>query len=123
MWSIKTLGHWLLPLLELGHRDLLCGFYRAKLTLFNEIQWEQDNYTYHLMPFDNSVLFNWPMIVLTNSYLPYEQFDIDFILKVTKATYYVNLADLNFGTNLPQASIQANLGVLLFASVGPANIS
>ena len=31
-WSVDTLGDWLLPILELGHSDLLCGFYRAKFT-------------------------------------------------------------------------------------------
>jgi len=30
--SVDTLGEWLLPILELGHSDLLCGFYRAKFT-------------------------------------------------------------------------------------------
>jgi len=32
MWSVDTLGEWLLPILELGHSDLICGFYRAKFT-------------------------------------------------------------------------------------------
>jgi len=32
MWSVDTLREWLLPILELGHSDLLCGFYRAKFT-------------------------------------------------------------------------------------------
>jgi len=32
MWSIDTLGDWLLPIIELGHCDLLSGFYRSKFT-------------------------------------------------------------------------------------------
>jgi len=32
MWSVDTLGDWLLAILELGHSDLLSGFYRAKFT-------------------------------------------------------------------------------------------
>ena len=32
MRSIDTLGDWLLPILELGHSDLLFGFYRAKFS-------------------------------------------------------------------------------------------
>ena len=62
------------------------------------------------------------MIVLTMTFVPYEQFDFDIILKVTAATYYLNLADLNGGTNLPKASNQSVLGVLLFASVGSTNM-
>ena len=30
MWFVNTLGDWLLLFIELGHSDLLCGFYRAK---------------------------------------------------------------------------------------------
>ena len=63
------------------------------------------------------------MIVLTNSFVPYDQFDLDIILKVTAATYYRNLADLNCGTNPSKASNQAVLGVLLFASIGFTNMS
>ena len=32
MWSEDTLGDWLLPIIELGHSDLLCEFFRAKFT-------------------------------------------------------------------------------------------
>ena len=56
------------------------------------------------------------MIVLTMTFVPYEQFDLYIILKVTAALYILNLADLIGGTNLPQASYQTVLGVLMFAS-------
>ena len=49
----------------------------------------------------------------TKTFVPYEQFDLAIILMLTA----LNLADLNSGTNPPQASNQAVLGVLLFASV------
>ena len=62
------------------------------------------------------------MIVLTKAFVPYEQFDLDIILKVTAAISYLNLADLNCHTNLPQACNQAVLGVLLFAYVGSNNM-
>ena len=62
------------------------------------------------------------MIVLTNTFLPYEQFDLDIILKITAATYYLNFADLNCGTNLPKASNQAVLGELLFDFIGSTNM-
>jgi len=32
MWSVDNLGEWLLPILELGHSALICGFCRAKFT-------------------------------------------------------------------------------------------
>ena len=60
------------------------------------------------------------LIVLTKTFVPYEQFDLD-ILNVTAAIYDVNLTDLNCRTNLPQASKQAFLGVLLFASLWSTN--
>ena len=62
------------------------------------------------------------MSVLTKTFVPYEQFDLDIILKVTTATYILNLAHMNGGTYPPQASYQAVLGVLLFASVGSTNM-
>ena len=62
------------------------------------------------------------MFVLTKTFVPYEQFDLDNILKVTAASHILNLADLNSGTNHPQASYQAVLGVLLFASVEFTNM-
>ena len=58
------------------------------------------------------------MIVLAKTLILYEQFDLDTILKVTAAIFNMDLADLNWGTNLPQAGYQAVLGVLLFAYVG-----
>ena len=63
------------------------------------------------------------MTVLTKTIVPYEQFDIDIILKVTAAIYNLNLVDLNCSTNLSQTSNQADLGVLLFASVGSTNMT
>ena len=62
------------------------------------------------------------MIVLTKTFVPYEQFDLDIILKVTAAIFDMNLADLNCCTYLPQASNQAVFNVLLFASVGSTNM-
>ena len=62
------------------------------------------------------------MIVLTKTFIPYEQFDLDIILKVTAAIFNMDFADLNWGTNFPQASYQAVLGVLLFAYVGSTNM-
>ena len=61
-------------------------------------------------------------MALTNTFLPYEQFDLDNILKVTAATYYLNLADLNCDTNLPKASNQAFLDELLFVFIGTTNL-
>ena len=61
------------------------------------------------------------MIVLTKTFVPFEQFDLDIIPKVTTDIYNLNLADLNCSTNLSQASNQADLDVLLFASVGSTN--
>ena len=57
------------------------------------------------------------MFVLTKTFVPSELFDLDIILKVTAATYFFNLAHMNGGTYPTQASYQAVLGVLLFASV------
>ena len=57
------------------------------------------------------------MIVLSKTYIPYEQFDLDIILKVIAAFYILNLADLN-GSKL----IKLFLGVLLWASIGSTNI-
>ena len=34
------------------------------------------------------------MFVLTKTFVPYDQFDLDIILKVTAAIYILNLADL-----------------------------
>ena len=62
------------------------------------------------------------MILLTMTYVPYEQFDLDIILKVTAAIYNLNLADLHCGTNIPQENNQAVLGVLLFTCVKPTNM-
>ena len=62
------------------------------------------------------------MIVLTKNFVPYAQFDLDLILKVTAAIFYLNLADLNCCTNLPQASNQAVFNALLFVSVGSNNM-
>ena len=41
------------------------------------------------------------MMLLANPFVPYEQLDLDIILKVTAAIYYLSLADLNCGTYLP----------------------
>ena len=38
-------------------------------------------------------------------FVPYEQFDLNHILKVTAAICNLDLADLNCDTNLPQASM------------------
>ena len=54
------------------------------------------------MAFDNNILSMCQMILLTMTYVPYEQFDLDIILKVTAAIYNLNLADLHYGTNIPQ---------------------
>ena len=62
------------------------------------------------------------MFVLTKTFVPHEQFDLDIILKVTTAICILNLAHLNSSTNPSQASNQAALDVLLFASVGSTNI-
>ena len=58
-------------------------------------------YAYLLKAFDNSVFFN-----TLKTFVPNEQFDLDIIPKVTAAIINLNLADLNCGTNLPQASNQ-----------------
>ena len=39
-------------------------------------------YSYHLMAFDSSVLFNVPNDCPYKTFVPYEQFDLDAILKV-----------------------------------------
>ena len=64
------------------------------------------------------------MIVQTKTFIhvPYKQFDLDIILKVTAAIDDLNLEDLNCGTNLPKACHQTILGVLLFVSVGSTNM-
>ena len=59
---------------------------------------------------------------LTKAFIPNEQFDRDLILKVTLATYYLDFASLNCGTNLPKANNQPVLGVLLFASIRSTNM-
>ena len=51
----------------------------------------------------------------TSRSVPYNQFDLDIILKVTAAISNMDLAELNWGTDLPQGSYQTVLGVLLFA--------
>ena len=58
------------------------------------------------------------MIVLTKDFVPYAQFDLDIILKVTAAIFDLNLADLYCCTNLPKTSNQAVFKVLLRVSVG-----
>ena len=63
------------------------------------------------------------MIVLSKTFKPYEQDDLDIILKVTATIFNMDFADLNWGTNLQQASYQAVLGtMLLFAYVGSTNM-
>ena len=62
------------------------------------------------------------MIVLSKTHIPYDQFDLDIILKVTAAIFNMDLADLNRGTSFPQASYRAVLGVLLFAYKGSTNM-
>ena len=44
MWSVDTLGDWLLLNTKLGHSDLVYGFYRAKFINRIVFQWEQDMY-------------------------------------------------------------------------------
>ena len=63
------------------------------------------------MAFDNNILFNMcQMIVVTKTFVPYEQCDLDIILKATTAIYNLNFSNLICGTNLPQESYQADLG-------------
>ena len=117
MWSIDTLGDWLLPIIELGHSDLLSGFYRSK-------------FTFSMYPNGNKICLSFhgfwqqhpQLIVLTKTFVPFEQFDLDIILKVTTAGFNLDLADLKWGTYLFQASYQTVLGVLLFAYVGTTNM-
>ena len=56
------------------------------------------------------------------TFIPYEQFDLYIILKVTYAIHNLNFADRNCSTNLLQGSNQAVLGVLLFGSIGSTNM-
>ena len=108
IWGlVNTLGDWLLPIIELpvGHGDLLCGLYIiGQCSLFQYI------------PMGTRSFSICQMFVLSKTFIPYEQFDLDFILKVTAAIYILTLADSNGSTKLLQASNQAVLGVLLFAS-------
>ena len=60
--------------------------------------------------------------VLAKTIIPYEQFGLDIIIKVTANIYILNFGDLNSGTNPPQACNQAVLCVLLFASIGSTNM-
>ena len=53
------------------------------------------------------------LIVLTKNLVPYEQFNHDIIFKVTATIYNPKFEDSNCGTNLPGASNQAVLGVLM----------
>ena len=46
------------------------------------------------------------MFVLSKTFVPYDQFDLDILFKVTAAIYFLNLADLNGATHPPQASNQ-----------------
>ena len=62
------------------------------------------------------------MIVLTKTFVPYQQFDLNTILNVTAAIDNLNLVDSNCGIYLPQASNEAVLGVLMFSSVGSTNM-
>ena len=62
------------------------------------------------------------IFVFTKTIVPYDQFDLDIILKVTAAVYILNLAVLNGGTNSLQACNHAVLGILLFASTGSTNM-
>ena len=59
------------------------------------------------------------MIVLTKTFIPYEQFDLDSILKVTAAIDDLNLADMSCG---PKAHYQAIVDVLLSVSIGSTNM-
>ena len=63
------------------------------------------------------------MIVLTKTFIPYEQFDLDLSFKVTAAILNLILADLNCGTNLLQASYQAvMMHCVQFSSRGSTNL-
>ena len=62
------------------------------------------------------------MIVLTKTFVPYQQFDLNTILNVTAAIDNLNLVDSNCGIYLPQAGNEAVLGVLMFSSVGSTNM-
>ena len=61
---------------------------------------------------DNNILSISQMIVLTKKFVPYAQFYLDIILKVTAANFNLNLADLNCCTNLPQESNQAVFSIV-----------
>ena len=73
------------------------------------------------MAIDNSVPFNRLNSVLTKTFVPSEQFDLD-ILKVTSAIYYLRMANLSGTKILQKASNQAVLGVLLFWLIGFTNM-
>ena len=62
------------------------------------------------------------MIVLTKTFVLYDQFDLDITLKVTAAIFYLKLAHLNCCTNLAKASNQAVFSEILFVSVGSTNM-
>jgi len=59
MWSVDTLGEWLLPVLELGHSDLLCGFYTGQSSLFQCISMAT-RFAYNIKAFYNSICFCMP---------------------------------------------------------------
>ena len=79
-------------------------------------------YAYCLMDLTALSLSIGQMIVLTNIFVRYKQFDLDIILKVTAANYHLNVANWKCSTDLPKASNQSVLGVLLFASIGSTNM-
>ena len=59
-------------------------------------------YAFYLIAFDNNILFNIPNDCPYQTFLAYEQFDLNIILKVTTAILNMDLADLNWGTNPTQ---------------------
>ena len=61
-------------------------------------------------------------MVLTKTFVPYEQFHLDIILKVTAAICNLTLADLKCGTNLLQVINQGVSDVVLFVSVESTNM-
>ena len=91
-WSLDNLGNWLLSIIKLGYSDLLSGCYRSK-SLFQCIPMGT-RYAYHLITTTSFSICQ--ILVLTKTFIPYEQFDLYIILKVTAVIFNLNLTHFFF---------------------------
>ena len=98
MWSVATVGDWLFPnikLEQLPHLWILQGTVHRS----QRHTWEQDGLENKWL-FTTAPFSKCQMSVLTMTFVPYEQYDLYIILKVTEDWEKIKIAILNGWTKL-----------------------